>query len=71
MPGRDGTGPLGGGPLTGRGLGLACRRGFGRGSGFGYRINPVSPTSQKELLKEQKKLLQERLEAIDKDLDSL
>lgn len=34
MPGFDGTGPRGRGPLTGRGLG-PCGRGFGFGRGFG------------------------------------
>ena len=49
MPGRNGTGPLGMGPLTGRGLGpcgggyfsyrrprLGLRYGYGRGFGRGY-----------------------------------
>jgi len=36
MPWRDGTGPFGEGPLTGRGLG-PCGRGFGRGRRFGWR----------------------------------
>jgi len=48
MPNKDGTGPLGRGPLTGRGLGDCCPReqsgigrgfrqgrGFNRGRGFG------------------------------------
>jgi len=48
MPNKDGTGPLGRGPLTGRGQGDCCPReqngsnmnfrrgqGFGRGRGFG------------------------------------
>lgn len=50
MPRRDGTGPMGKGSMTGRGLGactdnneirqqsgfgFGCRRGFGRGSGRG------------------------------------
>lgn len=45
MPGKNGTGPLGNGPLTGRGLGpcngtnrgqyYGCGRGFGRGFGRG------------------------------------
>jgi hypothetical protein len=40
MPGFDRTGPLGQGPMTGRGFGpcgrgLGWRRGFGRGFGFG------------------------------------
>ncbi len=34
MPGRDGTGPMGRGPMTGRGLGR-CGAGLGRGRGLG------------------------------------
>ena len=93
MPRRDGTGPMGAGSMTGRGLGLctganvvkygaglgmmglglglACRRGFGRGFGRGFAINQTSPKTQKELLNEQKTMLQDRLEAIDKQLESL
>ncbi len=41
MPRRDGTGPMGAGPLTGRGWGPCARPaawyGAGRGPGFGYR----------------------------------
>lgn len=49
MPGGDGTGPAGMGPMTGRGTGYcagssaptfanpAFGRGFGRGLGFGFR----------------------------------
>ncbi len=43
MPGRDGSGPLGAGPRTGRGLGVCQgypgrggRRGCGLGRGFGF-----------------------------------
>jgi hypothetical protein len=35
MPGGDRTGPLGEGPLTGRGLG-PCGRGLARGRGMGF-----------------------------------
>ncbi len=44
MPGRDGTGPSGMGPMTGRGMGVCSGnpqpftgfgRGFGRGMGYG------------------------------------
>ena len=35
MPGGDGTGPSGRGPMTGWGMG-PCGRGRGRGYGFGY-----------------------------------
>ncbi len=46
MPGRDGTGPLGQGSMTGRGAGMGNRRqsvgggrqqGFGRSQGLGWR----------------------------------
>ncbi len=43
MPGFDGTGPMGGGPMTGRGMGFCAgrqpagaRRFAGRGRGFGF-----------------------------------
>ena len=92
MPGRDGTGPMGAGPMTGRGfgictganavrygagrgmglgLGLGCRRGFGYGFGRGSAVYEISPKTQEELLKEQKTISQERLEAIDQQLENL
>ena len=88
MPGRDGSGPMGVGPMTGRGLGictgvnavkygaglglgLACRRGFGRGFGGGLAVNKVSSQTQKELLQEQKDILQNRFEVIKKQLENL
>ena len=94
MPRRDGTGPMGAGSITGRGLGFctganavkygaglgmglglgfACRRGFGRGRGFGkgFAVDQTSSKSQKELLSEQKALLKDRLEVIDKQLEDL
>jgi hypothetical protein len=92
MPRRDGTGPMGAGSMTGRGLGfctgansvkygaglgmalglgLARRRGFGRGFGRGFVVNRNSSKTQKELLNEQKTMLQNQLEAIDKQLEDL
>lgn len=92
MPRRDGTGPMGAGTMTGRGLGfctganavkygaglgmglglgLACRHGFGRGFGGGFAVNQTSSKTQKELLQEQKNMLQDRLEVIDKQLENL
>ena len=92
MPRRDGTGPMGTGSMTGRGLGLctgantvkygaglgmglglglACRRGFGRGFGRGFAVNQNSSKTQKELLQEQKGLLKNRLDVIDKQLENL
>ncbi len=55
----------------GLGLGLACRRGFGRGFGRGFAFNHTSSKTQKELLNEQKTILQDRLEVIDKQLENL
>lgn len=74
MPNRDGTGPQGLGPCTGRGLGpCGCemRRGFGRGFGlgrglgfqrfarFGY-TEPVTFTKEEE-----KKILEAELKEIE------
>jgi hypothetical protein len=64
MPGMDRTGPIGYGPLTGRGLGpcgrgLAFRRGFGRGFGWRY-VEPVNLTKE-----EQKKILEAELKEIE------
>jgi hypothetical protein len=83
MPGRDGTGPLGRGPLTGRGLGpcgrgLAFRRGFGRG--FGWRrffdepvFEPITLTKeeQKKILEEELKEIETEKEAIEKRLKEM
>ena len=76
MPNKDGTGPSGEGPLTGRGLGPCGRglgrgRGFGRGfcrwagAGFGYAYG--SPPAQKVQLtrEEEMKILQAELSEID------
>ncbi len=85
MPRRDGTGPLGFGPMTGRGLGVCTGvnapiygRGFGRGlglgfgRGFGFGANAnYNHTASKEALQAQKEQLQITLDAIDKRLESL
>ncbi|MBW2970111.1 DUF5320 domain-containing protein [Candidatus Woesearchaeota archaeon] len=69
MPGFDGTGPRGMGPMTGRGMGPCARgsgmgfgRGFGRGMGFGRRMNsqPVVLTEAEE-----KKILEAQLKEIE------
>ena len=56
-------------PGFGRGVGrgLACRRGFGRG----FLVNQAPSKTKKELLSEQKKLLQDQLDVIDKQLENL
>lgn len=66
MPGQDGTGPLGQGAMTGRGLGpcgCGMRRGFGRGFGreFGFR-RQVTLTKDEE-----KKILEAELKELDLD----
>lgn len=79
MPWRDGTGPEGRGPLTGRGMG-PCGRGFGRGFGrgmgfrrFGYGMTYARPTKEeeKEMLKAEKEDLQAMIADIDKRLVEL
>jgi hypothetical protein len=70
MPGQDGTGPLGQGPLTGRGLGpcgCGMRRGFGRGygRGFGFR-RQVALTKEEE-----KKILEAELKEIETEKQTI
>jgi hypothetical protein len=76
MPGRDGTGVMGQGAKSGRGLGNckganAVRNGGGQGQG-NRRGNPNAVTNstvsqtQKEMLQEQKELLERRLDSISK-----
>ena len=80
MPRMDGTGPMGLGPMTGRGLGpcgnggrngFAGRgfgggrgRGFGMGLGLGARNFFGSSKDQLRALENQEKLIAEKLEAI-------
>ena len=103
MPWGDGTGPMGAGPMTGRGLGYCGGygapgytnpapgrgfgygrgwgrgRGFGRGFGFRARFYPyyggytpaVNPQQEKDILKEQAKVIQQELNAINKRLKDL
>lgn len=88
MPRRDGTGPMGAGAKTGRGLGncsetrisergirrgvgLGCRRGFGRCFGRSLSIDQSSPETKKDVLCEQKNILQEQLKVIDQQLEKL
>ncbi len=76
MPNSDGTGPMGQGPLTGRGGGKCGVVGQGGGYGRGMRgslcrfgqkgSTPVSLSKE-----EQKKILQEEKKGIDKMLKEL
>ncbi|EGW40204.1 hypothetical protein DOT_1845 [Desulfosporosinus sp. OT] len=82
MPGRDGTGPTGRGVASGRGLGYqgteAVRSTTGLGQGLGSRrghrnfaADQTVSKTQKELLQEQKALLESKLDIISKQLQSL
>ncbi|MGI6084751.1 MAG: DUF5320 domain-containing protein [Acetivibrionales bacterium] len=55
----------------GLGMGLACRRGFGRWFSRDVAIGEVNSKTQKELLQNQKDILEKRLEAINKRLEDL
>jgi len=75
MPQNDGTGPMGQGPMTGRGLGpcakgVGFRRGLGRGFGRGFQpVQFAQPVqySEADTLKgtSEKKILQEELKEIE------
>lgn len=98
MPRRDGSGPMGEGPMSGWGMGpcgegdrpwygrrfrrpgygmrRGGRRGFfggglGRGYGYGYGYGwmPEAELSDREMLEEERDLLQGRLDAIAKRLE--
>ncbi len=81
MPGFDGTGPGGAGPMTGGGRGFcgaggfrAMRRpyGFGRWSGYGYPLGTM-PAGEREVdvLREEARRLRMALEDIDARLKEL
>ncbi len=73
MPGFDKTGPMGVGPMSGRGFGPCARgRGYGRGLGryFGWNA-PQTKAEQIEDIQAYKKALQEELEDLDKQLADL
>lgn len=75
MPGFDGTGPLGYGPRTGRGmgpcgLGLARGRGYGRGFGRRFYYSP-SKKEEMEILEEDSQVLKEELGAIEDRIKEL
>jgi hypothetical protein len=75
MPGMDGTGPLGQGPLTGRGLGpcgAGFRRGFGRGMGRGLGMGrrfALAGQPQQVVFSEadEKKILEQELKELELD----
>ena len=86
MPRRDGTGPIGMGSMTGRGMclcntakALGTIGGLGLGLGLGCRRglrrngfnNTINSGNQKELLDEQKAILENRLNLINNQLNTL
>ena len=77
MPGGDGTGPMGMGPMTGGGRGFCVLpmkdwrgpyggRGFGRGRGRGWRYGGKLLTAQQEIemLTEEKDSLETRIKEL-------
>lgn len=73
MPYKDGTGPQGQGPLTGRGFGpcgdgRGLGRGFGggRGLGRGFRFwsKPLTKDEEKQDISKYKKSLEDELEQV-------
>ena len=75
MPNGDGTGPLGEGPMTGRGFGWCVhgmRRGFGMGFGFRNEIpNILTDADEKQILEAQLKQLETEKQAIERRLKEL
>lgn len=78
MPRFDGTGPLGQGPRTGRGMG-PCGGGMGRGgwgggygSGFGFGGRQfISPKNELAVLKENQRALEEELAIVKEEIAAL
>lgn len=78
MPGFDGTGPAGKGPVTGGGFGMCNstpRRGAGRGrarfANYSQQSNPQAPKTEKTMLEEQLSIMQEQIKLVTLRLDEL
>lgn len=70
MPFKDRTGPLGQGPLTGRGFGQ-CGKGLGFGRGIKGGFSSLTKEQAKDELKEYKKDLEEELKLVKDKLTEL
>jgi len=75
MPNRNGTGPRGCGPQTGRGLG-PCGSGMGRGygRGFGFRCNrsvALTEAEEKKMLEAELKEIEAEKQAIEQRLKEI
>ena len=67
MPRLNGMGPMGQGPMTGRGMGN-CGGGMRRGSRFGFGCRRfISPKNEIASLDEQEKMLKEELAIIQEE----
>ena len=83
MPRQDKTGPMGMGPMTGRGMGscgggMAYGRRRGGGQGFGWRrfwgyypAPSVNKKEEAEILAEEAEVLEEELKAVKTRLDEI
>jgi len=76
MPQQDGTGPMGQGPLTGRGLGpcgrgFGFRQGFGRGFGWGFQPVQFSEADEKKILQKELEEIKVEKQDIEKRLKEL
>lgn len=80
MPGFDKTGPMGAGPMTGRGfgpcgLGLGWRRRFGAGRGMGRYFGswnfPQTKEDKLKALADYEKALQEELDDVQKEKEEV
>ncbi|MDQ1283694.1 MAG: hypothetical protein QG620_42 [Patescibacteria group bacterium] len=82
MPRKNGTGPAGAGPMSGRGMG-SCQKGFGSGlemgRGYGramcgwfYRKYQAMPTEErKDLLKSEIEDLKQEMQMVEEELREL
>lgn len=68
MPARDGTGPMGQGPYTGRGLGRCNSRPLYKRSFYGRGRRFFAYDDSQESLEAEKKALKDRLDYIDSKL---
>lgn len=86
MPGMNGTGPQGSGPMTGRRMGKCASAagvaphygygmGRGHGRGMGYRrfndFQELTPEQHKEMLAERKSFLEKELAGINDQIEKL
>ena len=71
MPKLNGTGPMGQGSRTGRGLGpcgSGMRRGWGCWGGYGYGFRRfISPKNELAALEDEEKILEEELATVKKE----